>query len=525
MRYLKIIACLLLLSFTAKAQVVNILEEIGINDINLQLWVEKGKYYYCMRTNDTLLTLNRYDKYTLEESGSVLLFTRPSGDTTNYTNAEARFCITPDDRLHIFYRRPLLPGETPPTTPGIYYRQLNLSLAEVVPDKRLDMQGSFQSMAAMHNGGVLYATLIGAEPKGLLHVIDKSGDIIKQDTAAIANYPGMQNVVEVMPYINNQYVVTGKRLTRSASFYDFFIADSMLQVVDTFMPGPGTSGYPGYSPVQPNMAVLPSGSLVLGRSGCTNGFGAFKQLFTKHFATTRFTVENDFLQETDGIDSEDFCHLRGNIDVMDYNPFDHSVYLISATHNNNSALGGGCNDPRYAELVFYTKRYAEVTCVDTNLNLKWRKYIRFDFEEGHCVIVGKKVVVPDNREGILFTGQLFKWMGGTDTLRQFVYHITEGTATDSTIFGEPTSINSPGIEIRNRVKLYPNPALDLIHVNDIKEELVSVCIVDMYGRKILEKTCKGSDADIDISTLPPGIYLARVQLSDGAVELFKFSKR
>ena len=55
--------------------------------------------------------------------------------------------------------------------------------------------------------------------------------------------------------------------------------------------------------------------------------------------------------------------------------------------------------------------------------------------------------------------------------------------------------------------LYPNPAHDRVNVMGLPPDEAQLTITDLAGRTMLKKSLHGSDATIDTSTLPTGIYL------------------
>lgn len=502
----------------SKAQTSNILEDIGINDISPTNWIEKGDNYYCVRFTENSAELWKYEKFSLSPVDSQLLGSLVADtivDDMPYLTA------TDDGFLHVVYQK----RTSTSVLSGSYYSKFDLDLNPTIEERWIDTRGNRQHLLPMHNGGVLFGTnsSSGLDYKGILHVIDRNGDLVHRDTVGVLPHAHSQVLTETTPYIDNQYLVSGYQLTGPPR-YSFYIADSMMNIIDTFVLKMGSSGIYPFGAVSPNIVALPSGSTICARAGCFDLHG-YGNVFTKQSPATRFTVEKTLMFD-EPFDSQDICHLRGGIDVMEYNTFDNSVYLVSGTHSNSESLFSGCNDPRYITdpLVFYNHRYAEIISVDTNLNLKWCKYLRFDFEEGQCASMGYKVAVPDGRDGILFTGELFTWFSEVDTLRQFVYHITEDSEVDSTILGEPVSAKSPLVEIRDRIKLYPNPAQDLVRINDIKSSLRSVSIIDVYGRVVVSETCNGADVSIDISALPAGNYVAKVYTKNGEASVHKFVK-
>ncbi len=58
--------------------------------------------------------------------------------------------------------------------------------------------------------------------------------------------------------------------------------------------------------------------------------------------------------------------------------------------------------------------------------------------------------------------------------------------------------------------LYPNPALDRLHVGLTGKQVASVYILDLTGRVVLEEQLKSTGV-LDIRSLPDGLYLVKVQ--------------
>ena len=82
-----------------------------------------------------------------------------------------------------------------------------------------------------------------------------------------------------------------------------------------------------------------------------------------------------------------------------------------------------------------------------------------------------------------------------------------------------------GIENINEYKgsLYPNPARDVLFVNDIKP-YSTIEIYDMLGKRVMSKTSSSTKERIDISSIDSGIYL--VNIDNGSfIRTLKFVKR
>lgn len=69
-------------------------------------------------------------------------------------------------------------------------------------------------------------------------------------------------------------------------------------------------------------------------------------------------------------------------------------------------------------------------------------------------------------------------------------------------------------ELSGQVIMYPNPAMDLVHIAlESGETIRSIRIVDLKGALMLETT----DTDISVSNLHAGVYLALVQCENGVL--------
>ncbi|AXG68283.1 hypothetical protein KORDIASMS9_00476 [Kordia sp. SMS9] len=85
-----------------------------------------------------------------------------------------------------------------------------------------------------------------------------------------------------------------------------------------------------------------------------------------------------------------------------------------------------------------------------------------------------------------------------------------------TEFVEPLSVN----EIADfQVKLYPNPATDILYIELEKSELIRLQLVDIHGKQILTKTATSKQIELNISNLKSGMYF--LKLSSNTARLTK----
>ncbi len=68
-----------------------------------------------------------------------------------------------------------------------------------------------------------------------------------------------------------------------------------------------------------------------------------------------------------------------------------------------------------------------------------------------------------------------------------------------------TSVNNPADD--EKLVITPNPADDILHLKNLKEQVELIQVFSLEGRKVLEKTVdKTSEVKLDISAFPNGTY-------------------
>jgi len=77
--------------------------------------------------------------------------------------------------------------------------------------------------------------------------------------------------------------------------------------------------------------------------------------------------------------------------------------------------------------------------------------------------------------------------------------------------GSETSVHSP--EKDNSITIYPNPALKrlFISIEDYDNSEFRVQLVDMTGRKVIDKTYISSRVELNLENTIPGLYLLRIK--------------
>ncbi len=82
-------------------------------------------------------------------------------------------------------------------------------------------------------------------------------------------------------------------------------------------------------------------------------------------------------------------------------------------------------------------------------------------------------------------------------------------------------------DLRSKTTIYPNPAVNILHLNhdNEKSENVFLSILDIQGRIMLQSQSHGNYSDIDITTIPDGIYFLRITSDKGINQTIKFIKQ
>ena len=96
-----------------------------------------------------------------------------------------------------------------------------------------------------------------------------------------------------------------------------------------------------------------------------------------------------------------------------------------------------------------------------------------------------------------------------------------GTILKTTNGGGPTGIREKAFGVS--LTIYPNPAVEKV---TIKTSLMgnqiagTICVYGMTGQELIRRQVEGSEADINVSSLPTGIYIIRMVTN----EKFEFGK-
>ena len=65
------------------------------------------------------------------------------------------------------------------------------------------------------------------------------------------------------------------------------------------------------------------------------------------------------------------------------------------------------------------------------------------------------------------------------------------------------------------IKLFPNPCSDILNLQWQDQQMVQLAIINQFGLNLLQETVKGSSATIDMSLLPAGFYIIKIETERG----------
>jgi hypothetical protein len=143
----------------------------------------------------------------------------------------------------------------------------------------------------------------------------------------------------------------------------------------------------------------------------------------------------------------------------------------------------------------------EVLCLDTNLVLKWKKYIKV--APTVCSYIGY-VEVCHNAPGIIVSGSSYDMNDpqNSSLYVPFIYRLDSATVAGVADNAETEAID--------RVNVYPNPANDIIQFS----ERVNIKLLDLSGKEVVEKQGINS---LDIKDYQPGFYFVFFYDKDGQI--------
>ena len=109
-------------------------------------------------------------------------------------------------------------------------------------------------------------------------------------------------------------------------------------------------------------------------------------------------------------------------------------------------------------------------------------------------------------------GTMYVW--GRNNLGQ----LGDGTNTQRSV---PTAINCPATSLANNdylsasneLKVYPNPINDIVNLS-FDQEITTIAMYNLLGQEVITKWVNANETSIDVSALPSGTYLIKVNTND-----------
>ena len=112
--------------------------------------------------------------------------------------------------------------------------------------------------------------------------------------------------------------------------------------------------------------------------------------------------------------------------------------------------------------------------------------------------------------GVAETGNTTFWIGAFDDLKIYNYALTQ---TEVSNLYSNNTLSSENFNLNNlEVSIYPNPTNDVLNI-ETASDLKSIEIYNIQGQKVLSSNQK----QINVSTLPSGIYMIRIQDAENAI--------
>lgn len=75
----------------------------------------------------------------------------------------------------------------------------------------------------------------------------------------------------------------------------------------------------------------------------------------------------------------------------------------------------------------------------------------------------------------------------------------------------------------SNLRIWPNPANNILHVESANEPIDHVCILDLNGKTLIRQSLKNVNPIVNITDLPAGIYIVKT-ICDDRIAVGKFVK-
>ncbi len=95
------------------------------------------------------------------------------------------------------------------------------------------------------------------------------------------------------------------------------------------------------------------------------------------------------------------------------------------------------------------------------------------------------------------------------------------TIQEIEFYGNPVSVSVKKNDASDQIKLHPNPAKDIITISNLKTSIRSIQLFSTNATKVIEKKAKSSKVELDVSSLPNGIYMIVIIDNDASSQVKK----
>ncbi len=486
-------------------QPVNELTLMGQRNGYVTGLIELGDYYYYSYSHCKLLYAQSQNPSCLLEtykfhktSYSFQRSAISTGDTTQYDSAETNMRNVVWNGNIVFAATELYHGIN--AYGGLTFTVLDTAFNTVIPQRRLKLVpkgGKWTEAIPMdmvplgERLAIIYyqqdTSKFTTRTSAIL--LDKHGGVLK-DTPIADPYWGLIAVS-----------IPGKRCMVSDFGGSRILLDSNLAIADTFLPKPflPNGPYIGYMPDGGYEITLPSGTLIKGGEYTTMpGLSYPTTSLSRLTAASRYDYDTTiYFRDNYSIGSDD----GGSRQSLQFNSFDNRIYYANSCRQK--PLSGSCLD---------SFNYIQVICADTLLHTLWRKFVILT---PHECATAYWVAASNARGGVGVMGYYFDTRFSTyfnmyDTTHSgyFLFHV------DST--GSVSVGGGRAPTVRDRLKIYPNPARDAVVIDDILGGLSGFALYDMSGRQISSGAASGKLAKASLARLSAGPYIMRILFADGS---------
>ena len=71
--------------------------------------------------------------------------------------------------------------------------------------------------------------------------------------------------------------------------------------------------------------------------------------------------------------------------------------------------------------------------------------------------------------------------------------------------------------LQNMIAVYPNPASNSIHINDLNNVVISLKLIDRIGKEIYTEKISGNKTEINVAAFDEGLYILQLETTLGII--------